>query len=52
MRDRASFVIAAACIAAWALLGVWVTFYASCDSIGWVPVKDLPARCLERGGER
>ena len=27
-------------------LGAWVTFFAPCSSLGWVPVKDLPARCL------
>lgn len=26
--------------------GVWVAFFAPCSALGWVPLKDLPARCL------
>lgn len=24
----------------------WVAFFAPCKSLGWMPIKDLPARCL------
>lgn len=26
---------------------IWISFLAPCSSLGWVPLKDLPARCLQ-----
>lgn len=25
---------------------VWARYYAPCHALGWMPVKDVPARCL------
>ena len=25
---------------------IWIAFLAPCSSLGWVPLKDLPARCI------
>lgn len=39
------------CLIAFAILAfpVWTNFIADCDSLGWMPVKDLPARCVKLG---
>jgi hypothetical protein len=29
------------------LAGAYVACAAPCESLGWMPLKDLPARCLE-----
>jgi len=28
---------------------IYVSCLADCDSLGWMPLKDLPARCLKVG---
>lgn len=35
-------------VALFALIGAqcWAQCSAPCDSLGWMPVKELPARCL------
>jgi hypothetical protein len=27
---------------------VWVRWFAPCDALGWLPVAEIPARCLMR----
>lgn len=29
-----------------ALAGVWVNVAAPCSALDWMPVRDIPARCL------
>jgi len=51
-RFWAQFVIGAA-VTAFILLfigcivfGVWARFYAPCSAIGWLPLHEMPGRCL------
>jgi hypothetical protein len=32
-------------IVAFIALSVWIHFFASCGHIGWLPAKEMPARC-------
>ncbi|MFF8942856.1 hypothetical protein ACF1A5_11405 [Streptomyces sp. NPDC014864] len=34
------------------IVGTWVRVSAPCSSLGWLPVKDVPARCLMGAGRR
>jgi hypothetical protein len=30
-----------------AVLAIWLAFFAPCEAVTWMPVKDVPTRCLE-----
>lgn len=30
-------------------LGIWLSFFAPCEYVDWMPTKELPGRCLPGG---
>lgn len=46
MRDYWPVVLPLALAAAVMAFGIWVAAFASCSSLGWLPIQSAPLRCL------
>lgn len=46
MKDNTAFVLFILFAVLSAAVGIWIAFAAPCDSIDWMPVAEIPARCL------
>lgn len=46
MRDRREVIFVSVMLGLVLGVGIWVSFIADCSKLGWLPLKDLPARCL------